>query len=77
MDTMQGGKKMTESQLFHHISKGVYGCSWSDPRKEYICVRCNKEILGFRDEESNNNYEATGLCQYCQEVDNGKASKEW
>lgn len=53
----------------------VYGKSGVEALHAGRCPTCNAEIEGFRDEVSKREFEISGMCQKCQDVVFGEASK--
>lgn len=49
------------------LSEKIFGKSFSDCRKENICVSCHKNVGDFRDSLSEREFNISGLCQECQD----------
>ena len=54
--------------LFDTLSMRMFGRKWSQCKREWKCVRCGKDVDGFRDELSVAEYQLSGFCQVCQDV---------
>jgi hypothetical protein len=53
--------------LFDTLSNLWFGRTYSECKKEWICVSCGKQIEGFRDSLSAKEYQISGFCQSCQD----------
>jgi hypothetical protein len=45
----------------------LFGKTLADAHNEHICIRCKNPQGEFRDEQSQKEYNISGLCQTCQD----------
>ena len=50
-----------------NFAKKAFGKIQQEAEDQAVCMFCDKEVKGFKDELSKKEYEISGMCQLCQD----------